>query len=190
MEEETKSITRSSNLHSLALKNFQFLIPARLILALIVLCASAFFGWRSPSVLPFTTTFQGHNYSVQQGLTVLKYSLVSGRSKCPSINSNQTYSGSEYPVCFCLFCCWTPSVLPFTTTCSISLITIFVCERQQQLSFQIHPWWSLTKSVRPVEPGEGGRGHCVFKWILPGHFKPMPIATIWIMFLVIPIKCW
>ena len=26
--------------------------------------------------------------------------------------------------------------------------------------------------------GIGGGGHCVFKWILRGHFKPTPSATI------------
>ena len=26
--------------------------------------------------------------------------------------------------------------------------------------------------------GEEGGGHCVFKWISPGHFKPMANATI------------
>ena len=31
-------------------------------------------------------------------------------------------------------------------------------------------------------------GHCVFKWILGGHFNPPPNATILIMFEVISIR--
>ena len=36
----------------------------------------------------------------------------------------------------------------------------------------------------------GVGGHCVFKWILRGHFKSTPNATILIMFEVISVKFW
>jgi hypothetical protein len=38
-----------------------------------------------------------------------------------------------------------------------------------------------------VAPGVTRGGHCVLKWILRGHFKPTPFATMVIMFEVISI---
>ena len=37
--------------------------------------------------------------------------------------------------------------------------------------------------------GGGGR-HCVFKWVLRGHLKPTPGATIEIMFEVNTVNFW
>ena len=49
---------------------------------------------------------------------------------------------------------------------------------------------SLEVQLTLFQPVGRGGGQCAFKWILCGHFKPTPSATISIMLEVISIKFW